>query len=102
MKLNNRLGALEQKLAEHVDFCSGARERLWDDLIEVAKRSTNVKPDEGWLKQTFKREMAGMALLEHANGFSTPALWAKVKELAGSETPVQKMFAGLEVMHGTV
>ncbi len=101
MKLNSRLDVLEQKRAEHVESCSGASQRLWDDLVGVAERSTDGKPDEGWLKRSSKREIAGMALLEHANGVSTPALWAKVKELANSNTTVQPLFAGLEVMHAS-
>ena len=101
MKLNNRLGALEQKLARHVGSHSEAGKLLWDSLVATAERLTAATPDEGWLKRKSDKEIAAMALLEHANGLSTPALWAKVKELAGSETPVQKMFAGLEAMHGT-
>jgi len=101
MKLNNRLDALEQKRAEHVDACSGAKQRFWDDLVGVAARLGDVEPDERWLKRSPGREIAAMALLEHANGKSTPSLWAKVKELANSNTSVQPLFAGLETMHGT-
>jgi len=101
MKLNNRLDVLEQKLAGHVGSRSEAGNLLWDSLVATAERLTDATPDERWLKRKSNKEIAAMAMLEQASGKSTPALWATVKELAGSETPVQKMFAGLEAMHGT-
>jgi len=101
MNIESRLKKLERASgALWHDTHEGARERFWAILTATAQRLEGTQPDEGWCTKASTIQIAAMAMLENASGASTPALWAKVKDLAGPDTASQKLLAGLEAAHG--
>ncbi len=102
MKLNSRLKNLERTARASLgETREDAGEWLWVKLTTMAQRLDGTEPDESWCRRASQASIAAMALLEHTKGASTPVLWAKVKDLAADpDTPIQKLFAGLEALHG--
>ena len=102
MNLNGRLMNLERTSKALLgDTHEDPGERLLAILEAQALRLEGTQPDENWCRKASKIQIAAMALAEHAIGATTPALWAQVKDLAGPDTAIEKLFAGFEAVHGT-
>ena len=102
MTIKYRVQSLE-KLKQQAVIPAGdeASKHLWNAIMSHAKRVEPITPDEDWCAAQSPITVLSKSLMAiHCGGESSPALWARVHDLAERNSTVGKLFAGLESEYG--